>query len=37
MPKSVAKIGVVIKKQSGDAVMDGYAEVKLPGWLTHIK
>ncbi len=36
-PKSVAKIGVVIKKQTGDVVMDGYAEVKLPGWLTHIK
>ena len=36
-PKSAAKIGVVIKKQTGDVVMDGYAEVKLPGWVTHIK
>ncbi len=36
-PKSVAKINVVIKKQTGDVVMDGYADVKLPGWLTHIK
>jgi acyl dehydratase len=36
LPKSVAKIGVVIKKQTGDVVMDGVAEVKLPGWLTKI-
>jgi acyl dehydratase len=36
LPKAVAKIGVVIKKQTGDVVMDGVAEVKLPGWLTKI-
>ena len=35
-PRSAAKIGVVIKKQTGDVVMDGYAEVKLPGWVTHL-
>jgi len=32
----VAKISVVITKQTGDVVMDGIAEVKLPGWLTKI-
>ncbi len=36
LPKAVAKVGVVIKKQTGDVVMDGVAEVKLPGWLTKI-
>ena len=36
MPKAVAKISVVIKKQTGDVVMDGVSEVKLPGWLTKI-
>ena len=36
MPKAVAKINVVIKKQTGDVVMDGVSEVKLPGWLTKI-
>jgi acyl dehydratase len=36
MPKAVAKISVVIKKQTGDVVMDGISEVKLPGWLTKI-
>lgn len=36
LPKAVAKINVVIKKQTGDVVMDGVAEVKLPGWLTKI-
>ncbi len=36
LPKAVARIAVVIKKQSGDVVMDGIAEVKLPGWLTKI-
>jgi len=35
-PKAVAKIDVVVKKQNGDVVMDGYAEVKLPGWLTKV-
>jgi 3-hydroxybutyryl-CoA dehydratase len=36
-PKSAAKVDVVIKKQDGQVVMDGYAEVKLPGWVTHLK
>ena len=36
LPKAVAKIGVVITKQTGDVVMDGISEVKLPGWLTRI-
>ena len=31
LPDSVAKIDVVIKKQTGEVVVDGYAEVKLPG------
>jgi acyl dehydratase len=35
-PKAVAKIDVVIKKQTGEIVLDGVAEVKLPGWLTKI-
>lgn len=36
LPKAVAKISVMIKKQTGETVMDGLAEVKLPGWLTKI-
>ena len=36
LPKAVAKISCVIKKQTGDVVMDGISEVKLPGWLTKI-
>ncbi len=36
LPKAVARIDVVIRKQTGDIVMDGVAEVKLPGWLTNI-
>lgn len=36
LPKAVAKIDVAVKKQTGDVVMDGVAEVKLPGWLTKI-
>lgn len=36
LPKAVAKVAVVIRKQTGDVVMDGIAEVKLPGWLTRI-
>jgi 3-hydroxybutyryl-CoA dehydratase len=33
LPKSIARISTVITKQTGDVVMDGMAEVKLPGWL----
>ena len=33
LPKSVARISTVIKKQSGEVVMDGEARIKLPGWL----
>jgi len=33
LPKSIAKIATVITKQTGEVVMDGMAEVKLPGWL----
>jgi 3-hydroxybutyryl-CoA dehydratase len=33
LPKSIARISTVITKQTGDVVMDGIAEVKLPGWL----
>ena len=36
LPKAVAKIAVVIKKQTGEVVLDGVTEVKLPGWLTKI-
>jgi len=32
-PKSIAVISTVITKQTGEVVMDGFAEVKLPGWL----
>ncbi len=33
LPKSIARISTVITKQTGEVVMDGFAEVKLPGWL----
>jgi acyl dehydratase len=33
LPKHVAKINVIMKKQTGVVVMDGVATVKLPGWL----
>jgi 3-hydroxybutyryl-CoA dehydratase len=33
LPKSIARISTVIKKQTGEVVMDGEAQVKLPGWL----
>ena len=33
LPKSIARIATVITKQTGEVVMDGVAEVKLPGWL----
>jgi 3-hydroxybutyryl-CoA dehydratase len=33
LPKSIARISTVITKQTGEVVMDGIAEVKLPGWL----
>ena len=33
LPKSIARISTVITKQTGEVVMDGLAEVKLPGWL----
>jgi 3-hydroxybutyryl-CoA dehydratase len=36
LPKAIAKINVVITKQTGEIVMDGVSEVKLPGWLTRI-
>jgi acyl dehydratase len=36
LPKAVAKLSVVIKKQTGEVVLDGITEVKLPGWLTKI-
>ena len=35
-PKAIAKIDCIITKQTGEVVCDGYAEVKLPGWLTKI-
>ncbi len=35
LPKSVAKVEVVITNQTGTVVMDGISEVKLPGWLTR--
>jgi 3-hydroxybutyryl-CoA dehydratase len=31
LPKSVARISTVIKKQTGEVVMDGEAQAKLPG------
>ena len=36
LPKHVAKINIIITKQTGEVVMDGKATVKLPGWLTKI-
>jgi len=33
LPKSVAKVSTIIKKQTGEVVMDGEATMKLPGWL----
>jgi 3-hydroxybutyryl-CoA dehydratase len=33
LPKHVAKITCVMKKQTGEVVVDGVATVKLPGWL----
>jgi acyl dehydratase len=33
MPKSIARIATIITKQTGEVVMEGVAEVKLPGWL----
>jgi len=33
LPKSLARLSTVITKQTGDVVLDGTAEVKLPGWL----
>jgi acyl dehydratase len=32
-PKSIARISTIITKQTGEVVLDGVAEVKLPGWL----
>jgi acyl dehydratase len=34
LPKHVAKINCVMKKQTGEVVVDGVATVKLPGWLV---
>ncbi len=33
LPKSMARIATVITKQTGEVVLEGMAEVKLPGWL----
>ena len=33
LPKSIANLSTIITKQSGEVVMDGMAQVKLPGWL----
>jgi 3-hydroxybutyryl-CoA dehydratase len=33
LPKHVAKITCIMKKQTGEVVVDGVATVKLPGWL----
>jgi acyl dehydratase len=33
LPKHVARIGCVMKKQTGEVVVDGVSTVKLPGWL----
>ena len=33
LPKSVVRISTIIKKQTGEVVMDGEAQAKLPGWL----
>ncbi len=36
-PKHVAKIGYVMKKPTGQVVVDGVATVKLLGWLIKQK
>jgi len=33
LPKHVAKISTIMKKQTGEVVVDGVSTVKLPGWL----
>ncbi len=33
LPKHVAKINTILKKQTGEVVVDGVSTVKLPGWL----
>jgi 3-hydroxybutyryl-CoA dehydratase len=33
LPKSIARMSTIITKQTGEVVLDGIAEVKLPGWL----
>jgi 3-hydroxybutyryl-CoA dehydratase len=33
LPKHVAKVNCIMKKQTGEVVIDGVATVKLPGWL----
>jgi len=33
LPKNVARISTLITKQTGEVVMDGEAQAKLPGWL----
>ena len=33
LPKHVAKINCIMKKQTGEVVVDGVSTVKLPGWL----
>ncbi|MDR3762956.1 MAG: MaoC family dehydratase [Acidobacteriota bacterium] len=33
LPKSIARISTIVTKQTGEVVMDGEAQVKLPGWL----
>lgn len=33
LPRSIARIATVITKQTGEVVLEGEAQVKLPGWL----
>ncbi len=33
LPKHIAKITTILKKQTGEVVVDGVSTVKLPGWL----
>ena len=33
LPKSVARIATVFTKQTGEVVLEGTVDVKLPGWL----
>jgi 3-hydroxybutyryl-CoA dehydratase len=33
LPRHVAKITTILKKQTGEIVVDGVSTVKLPGWL----